>query len=299
MKRILLIIIIALIPYLVIAQTFKPYTIGVINEKPLNEVKNSVASAMQTNNFDVVGEYMPANDKTRWVLVVTHNELLKAVAKEGGLRGFAATLRIAITEEEGKTFISYTSPEYWGRAYYQDSFDNVAKNYKTVSSDFVKAMSTLGSYDGNVFGCEKGLEAKDLLKYHYMMGMPYFDDTEELEDFDNQAEAIKKIEANLKNGVDNVKQVYKVDIPDRDMVLYGFALGGENGESTFLPIIDITKPLHTAFLPYELLVVDGEVHILHGRFRIAIAFPDLTMGTFTKIMSTPGDIEDMLEELVD
>jgi hypothetical protein len=43
----------------------------------------------------------------------------------------------------------------------------------------------------------------------------------------------------------------------------------------------------------------NEVHMLHGRFRIALAFPDLTMGTFTKIMSTPGNIQDLLEQLVE
>jgi len=131
------------------------------------------------------------------------------------------------------------------------------------------------------------------------MGMPYFDDTEELGEFDSQADAISKIEGNLKKGVSNVKQVYKIEIPNRKMTLYGFALSGENGESKFLPIIDIKDPKHTAFLPYEMLVVNGEVHMLHGRFRIALSFPDLTMGTFTKIMSTPGDIEEMLEQLVE
>ena len=78
--------------------------------------------------------------------------------------------------------------------------------------------------------------------------------------------------------------------------MYGMALDGERGESRFLPIIDISNPMHTAFLPYELLVVDNEVHMLHGRFRIALSFPDLTMGTFMKIVATPKDIKRILEE---
>jgi len=64
-----------------------------------------------------------------------------------------------------------------------------------------------------------------------------------------------------------------------------------------MPIIDLASPKHTAFLPYELLVKYGEAHMLHGRFRIALSFPDLTMGTFTKIMSTPGAIEELLGQL--
>ena len=64
-----------------------------------------------------------------------------------------------------------------------------------------------------------------------------------------------------------------------------------------MPIIDIAQQKHVTFLPYELLVVGKEVRILYGRFRIALSFPDLTMVTFTKIMSTPGEIEDLLSSL--
>jgi hypothetical protein len=38
--------------------------------------------------------------------------------------------------------------------------------------------------------------------------------------------------------------------------------------------------------------------MLHGRFRIALSFPDLTMGTFSKIMSTPGDIEEAMRQIL-
>ena len=96
-----------------------------------------------------------------------------------------------------------------------------------------------------------------------------------------------------------MKQIYSVELPGKDQKLYGLALDGENGESKFLPIIDISNPMHTAFLPYEFLVSGGEVHMLHGRYRIALSFPDLTMGTFTKIISTPGDIEEMLKSVTD
>ena len=57
-----------------------------------------------------------------------------------------------------------------------------------------------------------------------------------------------------------------------------------------MPIIDFAQQKHVTFLPYELLVVGKEVRMLHGLFRIALSFPDLTMGTFTKIMSTPEEI---------
>ena len=101
----------------------------------------------------------------------------------------------------------------------------------------------------------------------------------------------------VKSMVSNLKKVYKYNVPGKQLTVYGIALSGEEGEEHFMPIIDISNPKHTAFLPYEILVMGNEVHMLHGRFRIALSFPDLTMGTFTKIMSTPGDIEDMMKML--
>jgi hypothetical protein len=65
-----------------------------------------------------------------------------------------------------------------------------------------------------------------------------------------------------------------------------------------MPVIDFGQPKHTAFLPYEVLVSGNKVLMLHGRYRIAISFPDLSMMTFTKIMSTPGNIENSLKQIV-
>jgi len=277
---------------------YKPYTLGVENTKSVTEMKAEMKTALRANGFTVVGQYMPAADANRWVMVVTHKNLTSAVQTVGGLTGFASTLRVAITKEGATTKVSYTTPEYWARAYFTEDFSKVEKNILVVTKAFTAVFAKMPGVKNLPFGSKKGLDADDLEDYNYMMGMPDFDDTEELGEFNSHADAVNKIDANLKKGVPNVKLVYKYKVPGKNLTLYGFALSGEDGEKSFLPTIDLGSPKHTAFLPYEVLVKDGEVHMLHGRFRIAIAFPDLSMGTFTKIMSTPGDIEDMLEGLV-
>ena len=282
-----------------IAQNLNPYILGIQSSESVSDVKAAVKSNLEKSGLSVVGQYQPAADKNRWIIVFSANELQDAVKKIGGLTGFAATLRLGITTENGKTLVTYTNPTYWGNAYFRDDFEKVASNYSSVSKKLETAMKASGTFVGSSFGSKKGISAEDLKKYHYMMGMPYFDDPVELEDFENHQAALAKIESSLKKGVPNVKQIYKVSIPGKDLTLYGFALSGEDGEGDFLPIIDISNPKHTAFLPYEVLVKGNEVLILHGRFRIALSFPDLTMGTFTKIMSTPGNIEDLLEQLVE
>ena len=160
-------------------------------------------------------------------------------------------------------------------------------------------MTSTRNYIGSSFGSKLRLAISELRKYHYMFGMPYFDDTEEMGEFSNHSKGVSKIRSALNIGVLNVKKVYKISIAGKDITLFGLGLSGASGESRFMLIIDLGTPKHTAFLPYELLVVNGEVHMLHSRFRIALSFPDLTMTTFTKIMSTPSDIEDMLDPLVE
>ena len=277
----------------------KPYIMAYDSSASLTEIRTTLKTNLKAVGFNVLGEYKPAKDASRWLIVVGSSELTSAVQKVGGLTGFAATLRVAITKESGVWKVSYTNPIYWGNAYFRDDFPKVKSNYTIVASKFVAAMKKSGTYKGTAFGSEKGVELDDLRDYQYMMGMPDFDDVEELEDFDSFNEAVAKIDANLKKGISGVKKVYEIKIPGKNLKLYGIALTGSNGESDFLPKIDIGSPKHTAFLPYEILVNDDEVVMLHGRFRIAVAFPDLTMGTFSKIMSTPGSIEETLEKLVE
>lgn len=64
-----------------------------------------------------------------------------------------------------------------------------------------------------------------------------------------------------------------------------------DGESAFLPTIGAG---HVAAMPYEIILQGKEATMLHGRYRIALHWPELGMGTFMKIMSTPGNIEDFM-----
>ena len=281
------------------AQVLSPYTLGATSNKGLKESAALVKEKLTANGFQVLGEYAPAEDKERWMIVITSESLLYAAGKTGGLTGFAAALRVALTRESGRVLISYTTPEYWLNAYYRDDFDAVKSLLDPLTGKLENVMQESGTYAGTAFGSEKGLDVDDLRSYKYMMGMPKFHETKELGEFASYKEAIDKVESSLIKGVPDVTKVYSVEVPGKELKLYGFALGGEKGESHFLPIVDISEPKHTAFLPYEFLVMGNEVHMLHGRFRIALSFPDLKMGTFTKIMSSPGDIEDLLENVVD
>jgi len=275
----------------------KPYILAYDSQAQLSTIRTTLKTNLKSEGFSILGEYKPASDANRWLIVVGNSNLTKAVQKIGGLTGFAASLRVAITKESGVWKITYTNPYYWGNAYFRDDYPKVEVFYKNVNNAFIRAMKKSGTFKGTYFGSEKGVELDDLRDYQYMMAMPDFDDVVELEDFDSFNDAVAKIDGNLKKGIAGVKKVYSIKIPGKNLKLYGIALTGSEGESEFMPKIDIGTPKHTAFLPYEILVNDDEVVMLHGRFRIAVSFPDLTMGTFSKIMSTPGNIEDAMEKL--
>jgi len=281
------------------AQVLSPYTLGATSNKGLEESAALVREKLTANGFQILGEYAPAEDNERWLIVITSESLLYAAGKTGGLSGFAAALRVALTRESGRVLISYTTPEYWLNAYYRDDYEAVKTLLEPLSGKLEKVMQESGTYAGTGFGSEKGLDVDDLRSYKYMIGMPKFHKTKVLGEFASYKEAIDKVESSLIKGVPDVTRVYSFEVPGKELKLYGFALGGEKGESHFLPIVDILEPKHTAFLPYEFLVMGNEVHMLHGRFRIALSFPDLKMGTFTKIMSSPGDIEDLLKTVVE
>lgn len=281
------------------SQTLFPYTLGAVSRIGLEETAALVRANLESNGFRIAGEYSPASDTGRRVIVITSDELLQAAAEIGGLAGFAAALRIGLTLRSGNVEISHTTPGYWLNAYYREDYEKVGSILEPVSGRLEQVMKVSGNYRGTGFGSEEGLEAGELRSYRYMIGMQRFHNTVRLRTFSNHVEAIDKVESSLIRGVTDVKKVYSVDIPGTETRLYGFALEGEKGEAHFLPVIDISEPKHTAFLPYEFLVLGNEVHMLHGRYRIALSFPDLSMGTFTRIMSTPGDIKDLLNRIVE
>ena len=276
----------------IVAQDLKPYILAATSDAPLSEISDAVKTNLTAKGLEIIGEYSPANDSNRKVFIITSDDLKSSVKTIGGLTGFAAALRVGLIIENDLVNISYTNPVYWGNAYYGDNYDDVKLYFSSVKEKISSALFKIGESKNLPFGSKNGLSAKKLRKYNYMFGMEKFADVVKLNEFENFEDAVNTIDGKLA-GSDDL--IYSIEFPEERLKLYGIAVGGEKGEEYFLPIIDITELQHTAFLPYELLIVDKKAFMLHGRYRIALSFPDLTMMTFSKIMSTPGDIKDVLK----
>lgn len=293
MKRIKFTILAVLIGTMgLLAQNISPYfNCGQVSGG-IDEVKQKVISALVAKGFKVTGGYFVADKSSMFVLTFSSTELRSTClkVKERGI--IATNLRVGFEKIADKTEISMINPKYMFLGYLRSAYDLNKTALDKVNNSAKEAVKSVG---GQLKAFGGTLEEKELKKYHYMAMMPYFDDPIELEEFASFEEATATIEKNLAAKKGNTKKVYSLKYKKSQKAVYGVALlDKEDGEAHFLPIVG-TK--HFTAMPYEIVVEGKEVTMLHGKFRFAMYWPDLTMGTFTKIMSTPGDVEDILEGL--
>jgi hypothetical protein len=263
----------------------RPYALVSSASGDLESRTAEVKSALNAAGFEVVGSYSPYAGAE--VIGVT-NDTLKSVAAKSDFGGYGSVVRIAVTRSGDQVQTSYFSPRWMAAAY------RMASDLSDVESALDKALGG----DKQVFGAEEpGWKPSSLRKYHFMMFMPYFDDHNELADHGSYDKAIAAVEAGLAAGKGGTSKVYRVDVPGKQETVYGVAMKGEpGGDEHVMGIIDFKDMKQTAHLPYELLVSGGKVYALHAKFRIAVNFPDLTMGTFMNISDAPNAIEDALSE---
>lgn len=261
-----------------------PYILASQADGDVNASAEKAKAALKANGFDVVGSYAPYADT---VVIGATNAALKAAAAKTEFGGYGAVARIAVTKVGGKVQVSFFNPDWMAEAYRMES------DLTAVREGLEKALGMQ-----RVFGSEEpGWKANQLNDYHFMVFMPYFDDHHELAEHDSYEAAIKAVEANLAAGKGKTTKVYRVDVPGKKQTVFGVAIGGAPaGDEHVMKLIDKASIKQTAHLPYELLVSGGNVYALHAKFRIAVNFPDLDMGTFMHINDAPSAIEESLQQ---
>lgn len=267
------------------ADELRPYVLTDFAATALDDAETTTLAALEASDFTVVGQYSPYPGAR--VIAFTHPALLKAAAGEK-FGGYAAVLRLGLTEVDGKIQRSYANPGYWGTALH-------VGDLAPVSAALVELFG-----EGSEFGSKKGLSEKKLTSYRYMMMMPRLRDHDRLGSFDSHEQALATIRGNLANNDNGLTPVFEVAIPGTDEVLFGVGIANGNGaDSTVMAATDGEALKHTPHLPYALLVSGSEAYALAGKFRIALAFPDLGMGTFMKISGAPNAIRDSLATLTE
>lgn len=269
----------------------KPFVLASKSEGNIAAKSAQVKTALTTAGFTVVGEYAPYPGAS--VIIVTNDDLKRnAAASDFG--GYGAVQRVSLTEAGKEVQVSYTNPVYMANVY-------------RMKGDLSEVATSLANALGKVeeFGAQ-GMTAKQARKYHYTIGMEYFDEPSVLAEYGSYEEAVKAVDAKLADNKNGVSRVYRVDVPGKQESVFGVALKG-SGDNKYMDDrfimteIDFHDVKSTAHLPYEVLVSGNKVYALYARFRIAINFPDLSMmgkNSFMNIMKAPGAIRDVLQKTV-
>ncbi len=273
-------------------EILKPFVLGSKGPGTLEQKTEAAKTALTANGFTVVGAYSPYPDAE--VIVVTSDEL-KSNAANSEHGGFGAIQRVSVTKVKNEIQVSYTNPVYMANIY------RMKGDLKDVRA---KLETALGKVED--FGA-KGMTASAARKYHYTIGMEYFNEPSLLASYGSHDEAVKAVEKGLAAGKNGVSKVYQVEVPGKQEMLFGVGMKGATEAQKYMDdkfimsVIDSRDIRSTAHLPYEVLVSGKDIYALYARFRIAIDFPDLSMmgnNSFMSIMSSPEAIRKALQQAV-
>jgi hypothetical protein len=263
------------------ADMIRPFLAADPPADELDQAREMVITGLAEVGLDIVGEYSPYKGVA---IIATTNDQLKnnAVASEFG--SYGAVLRFSLTETPAGLQFACQNPTWMANSF-------------RLKNDLSSLTTLLGSELGlnRPYGSEDGKSSKELRKYHYMMMMPYFDDQLDLAEFSSQDAATNTVVTNLEAGSAGCSLVYRIDLSNGDVLLGVGISEGKGADQTVMETVDFAELRQSAHLPYEMLIHDGKAYALHAKFRIANSFPDLTMGTFMKIVSAPGAIEESLK----
>jgi len=273
------------------AQNIQPYYKVGEFDKSATLLGNEVIQHLTDAGYTVLGVYHPENKDNLLVISYT-NKALKDLSLQFPDRGaLASILKAAIIQKQDKSTLSILNPEYMFLAYWGKQLKGQKEQLSTISNKVVQLFSSMGTLEA--FGGQ--LDKKDLPKYHYKIFMPYFDNPDELADFDSFEEGLRIIRKNLAAKKGNTLKVYEQVFPKEKIAVFGVGLmDPKTGEPHFLPIIGES---HIAAMPYQIILQGKQATSLPGKYRLALYWPELTMGTFMKIMSSPGEIETSLKAL--
>jgi hypothetical protein len=230
----------------------------------------AASEALENAGFEVLAKYK--SFKKGETLVFTNKALKAEAIKEQ--RGFSAVLRLLVDNERNQ--ISITNPIYFGKSFMQDDYNHQV---------YAEILSTLNKAFFGLKDSEDKWEFDDLAGYHFMMGMPYYEDIDVLSEC-NQVDLIAKLDGYKKGK--NV--IFKLKLSETS-TLYGYALG--NKTSKFVKKIGTQN---ANILPYCILVEKGVAKALNAKYYIAVSYPQLSMSEFMKIATVPGAIEKDLKK---
>ncbi len=217
-----------------------------------------IISKLKKVGFTVLSSYELFPGKT--LISITDNNLKQT-------NTFVAVINLYINGKD----IRIQNPDYFGRAY-------LGKNYK--DNQFDTTIQKLANALGILKTTEDVLEADKLPHYHFMFGMPYFEDI------------IVVGKGNIKSKLNSKNVLYKLTLPNGS-ILVGHKLSKDINSF----VKKIGQEDNAALLPYQSMISGNKAYIMNPKYYIALSFPRLRMTHFMKISYIPGKIENEIKKV--
>ena len=233
-----------------------------------------VKDALTSQGFEIVSVSKVTKAKMDSV-VFTHPHL-KALADKP-TRGFLAGSMRALINTKDKE-VRITNPRYFTRAFLQSDYN---------LNDEAPVLDALHKAFANLSPSQDKWEFDGLSNYHFMLGMPYYQDQ-----IDIKTGSLSSLQATLEKRAKK-KLIFKLEISE-GRTLYGVNLSKRN-----MKFVDKIGVQNAGLLPWMVLIEnqiqeDGKViakaTALPADYYIAISYPLLDMGGFMGIMTMPGAV---------
>jgi hypothetical protein len=195
--------------------------------------------------------------KGKTVITFTNKELQAT-------NSYLSTLHLMVNKDDAE--IRVQNPSYFASAYLKD--------YQY--GDFKITLNRLEEVLTYMVPLPQKKDKRVLPRYHFMFGMPYLKDT-----------------ITVSNNVTSFPKSisYSLQLPNGS-VLIGHKLSTKT--THFLEKIGQSK--NAQLLPYESIIQNGHATILDPKYYLPLSLPNLRMGQFMKIATTPYNITKEIEK---
>ena len=225
---------------------------------------SSAEAKLKSAGFEIIANYKSIKKGT--TIVFTDAALKAEGAKPS--RSNIAVMRLFVDEKE--KMISITNPIYFGKAFMQEEYNHTIFNseLEKINKAFPGLSRSKDEWDFD-----------GLAGYHFMIGMPYYKDIDEVGEGTN-AELLAKAKSYKKGK----GFIFELKLSETS-TLVGYALSKRT--SKFVKKIGRAN---AAILPYCFTIENSKVTALNAKYYIAISYPLLDMNGFMKIMTIPGAV---------
>ena len=230
----------------------------------------TASGKLKEAGYEILATYAPIK---KGITIVFTNDALKAEAAKPG-RAHAAVLRMFVDEQEKS--ISITNPVYFGKAFMQDEYNHAVYNAELENINKV--------FPGLKASVDK-LNFDDLAGFHFMVGMPYYNEPDQLGKGSNE-ELLAKAKKHQKGKA----EIFELKLSDNS-----YLLGYDLGKRTKKFVKKIGRA-NAAILPWCISIENGTATALNAKYYIAISYPLFTMSQFMSIATVPGAITKDLEK---